>query len=60
MIKENRKNIENLLKDAKCMLIATDKGVGMIGKTPDILTCYSVLTRTLSEDIDKKNFRRCF
>ncbi len=26
----------------------------MIGKTPDILTCYSVLTRTLSEDIDKK------
>ena len=54
------KNIEKLLKGAECILIATDKGIGVVGTGVDILTYYTALTSKLSENIPKEVLENAF
>jgi hypothetical protein len=60
MNKIENKDIEKLLKGAECVLIATDKGIGVVGTGVDVLTYYTALTSNLSKDIPQEMLENAF
>ena len=60
MNKEQKRNIEELLKGAECILIATDNGVGIVGTGVEVLTYYTQLTKQIAQNIDKEMLENAF
>ena len=60
MIK-NEEDIKRLLTDAKSYIIATDKGIAVVGNTASILTCLTLLIKHCLEKnvITEKMFDDC-
>ena len=48
------KNVEELLKDAKTLIMATDNGSYVVGSLPKVMTAYTMLTRALIEQCGKE------
>lgn len=57
---ENNKQVQKLLKGAECVLIATDKGTGVVGEAPAVLTMYTMLTKNLAGDLPKELIEDAF
>ena len=60
-----KRKIQKLLKDADTVLLVTDKGVGICGFEPDVLTHFGVLVKYLAEqgiskEVLKLNFDAAF
>ena len=55
-----KKQINKLLKNANCVLIATDNGTGVIGREPEVLACFTMLVKNLADDVEKERLQDKF
>lgn len=60
MKREERKEIDRLLKNAEYVVLATSNGVGALGIKPRILTGFSKLTGALTEAFGEEEMREIF